>query len=109
MLTRVTASVRDLTLSSQTGHNLSDYNHTNSHLTFEIFLATELILTDQIPSLVLQYSKRYLVVKEINGATSEGDQFVLDIVQNSLVVNRRNETSPTQKWNISSSGTGIIL
>ena len=87
---------------------VSGYSHTESYLTFEIFVVAELVLTDQ-PSLVLQYSESYLVVKELYGATLEEDQAVLDIVQNALVVNRRNETSPTQKWTVSSSGTGIFF
>ena len=69
-----------------------------THLTFEIFLESDipLVLTDQ-PSLVLDYSDRYLVAMDFYRAT-------LDIVNNSLVVSGRKEFSPTQKWIISSTG-----
>ena len=65
-----------------------------------------LVLTNQ-SLLVLDYSERYLVVNGFYGEILE--DAVLDIVNNSLVVSKRNETSPTQKWKISSTGTGIIL
>ena len=65
-----------------------------------------LVLTNQ-SRLVLDYSERYLVVNGIYGEILE--DAVLDIVSNSLVVSRRNETSLTQKWQISSAGMGITL
>ena len=64
------------------------------------------MLTNQ-SVLVLDYSERYLVVNGIYGEALLDDA-VLDIVNNSLVVSRRNKTSLTQKWKISSTGTGIV-
>ena len=62
-----------------------------------------LVLTDQ-PGLKLESSDKYLVVKELYGVTLDGELAVLDIQNNKVIVARRNNSSPVQKWIVTSTG-----
>ena len=62
-----------------------------------------MVLTDQ-PGLKLESSDKYLVVKEFYGAALNGEDAVLDVQNNEVIVARRNNSSPVQKWIVTSTG-----
>ena len=61
------------------------------------------MLTDQ-PGLSLEYSDKYLVVTELYGGQTKEEQWVLDVRNKQLIVARRNNSSPVQKWIVNSTG-----
>ena len=94
------ASDGDLALSlSQTQSPRLDYTHTNKFVNSE--LDDPLVLSDQPGLKKLEYSDKYLVVKE---RYVETEQWVLDVRNNEVIVARRNNSSPVQKWIVNTTG-----